>query len=188
MCVLLAVPALAEEPSPGAEARQLLCGHSSKVHLNVFTWESVGGRVRLRQRAGALDTGARIPPGRGKPPVGCPFGLPAPSAPWVFREVATFERTEAGWVDGAGKPLTVTCTTKTLNAVKNATALVSNPRSDGCGGARQLMLSGGPRVEVPVVRCVVKGREEPLTLTFGAELVASENDCGGGSDWRVNEP
>ena len=21
-----------------------------------------------------------------------------------------------------------------------------------------------------------------------AELVASENDCGGGSDWRVNEP
>ncbi|MCA2981052.1 MAG: hypothetical protein INH41_14830 [Myxococcaceae bacterium] len=188
LCVMMfAVLARAEEPPVGAEARLLMCGSSSAVQLSVFTWEVVDGRVRVHQRTGALDTGAQPPKSSGKPPVGCPFGLPAPSAAWHLREVTSFERTASGWVDAKGKPVSVTCTARTISAVRNATALVPNPRSDGCGGSRQLILSGGPRVEVPVVRCVVSRQDEaPLTLTFGAERVASENDCGGGGDWRIN--
>lgn len=68
----------------------------------------------------------------------------------------------------------------------NATALVPNPLSDGCAGERQLILSGGPREKVSVLRCVVEQSDETLVLTFGAELVTSANDCG--SDWRVNAP
>lgn len=189
VAVVVAFAAHGEEPADGAEARVLMCGHSSKVRVNVFTWEAKDGGATLRQRTATLDTGAAVPTFRGKPPVGCHFGLPNPSAAWPLSDVATFTRTEAGWVDAKGKAVTVTCTPRTLSAVRDATKLVSNPRSDGCGGERQLILSGGPRQKVSVVRCVVtQNGGAPLTLTFGAELVTSDNDCGGGSDWRVNTP
>lgn len=173
-------------PAPGAEARVLSCGHSSTVHLSVYTWEEAEGRVTLRLRTAALDTGAKVPRLRGKPPVGCPFGLPGPDAEWALNDVTHWARTAAGWVDAQGKPVTVRCRERTVKAVRDATALVANPRSDGCGGERQLILKGGPRVSTPVVRCVVEQPgEHAVTVTFGVELVASENDCGGGSDWRV---
>jgi len=157
--------------------------------VTAFRWEVLDGAVRLRHRTAELDTGVVVPKVHGKPPVGCPFGLPGPSAAWPWRDVTLFTRTGTGWVDAKGQAVTVTCTRRALWAVRDATALVANPRSDGCGGERQLILSGGPREKVPVLRCVVASKRElTLTLTFGAELVTSDDDCGGGSDWRVNAP
>lgn len=65
-------------------------------------------------RTGTLDTGVKVPKVRGKPSPGCPFGLPGPSADW--------QRTDTGWIEANGKPVT------------EATALVINPRGDGCAG------------------------------------------------------
>lgn len=179
----------AEEPADGSEARVLTCGWSSKVSVSVFRWEAKDGAVTLRHRTAELDTGAVVPKVRGKPPVGCPFGLPNPSAAWPLRDVTVFTRTGTGWVDAKGQAVTVTCAPRVLSAVRDGTALVANPRSDGCAGERQLILSGGRREQVPLLRCVVASkRDVTLTLTFGAELVTSDNDCGGGSDWRVNTP
>lgn len=175
------------QPAAGAQARVLSCGPSPTVRLSLYTWEEESGRVRLRHQKGtaAGELKASLPK-RGKPPPGCPFGLPLPSADWKLAAGETWTRDEVGnWTDSKGKKLTLQCEERTLKAVENASVLASNPASDGCGGERQLVLTGGPRVEVPVVRCRLRSDRETVTLTFGAELVWSDNDCGGGSDWRV---
>lgn len=48
------------------------------------------------------------------------------------------------------------------------------------------MLNGGPRVEKAVVRCqVLVPNHATVSMSFGVELVKTDNDCGGGSDYRI---
>lgn len=129
------------------------------------------------------------PPGRGKPVPGCYHGLPLPTAKWALELVERWTREADGsWRDAKGRTATLQCAPVKVKAVENAAWLVPNPRSDGCAGENQLILSGGPRMDTPAMRCRLKTRDELLTLTFGVERVMSTNDCGGGADWRVVRP
>jgi hypothetical protein len=174
-------------PALDSEARLLGCGPRARVDLSVFRWTEEGGRPVIRRSTGHGVTGRPAQPSRpGKPVPGCPNGLPLPSADWHLAPVERWTSDERGqWTDSRGRPATVSCARLSVRAVENATALVPNPKSDGCAGENQLILSGGPRVEVEVTRCRLVTAGETFVLTFGVERVASTNDCGGGADWRV---
>jgi hypothetical protein len=187
--VLVACVARAEElvtPPLGAQARVLLCGPSPRSEVSVFTWDATDEHVVLRQSAGAIvgPKPARAQ-GTSKPEAGCRLGLPTPTEDWHLAPVTEWTRgADGAWVDAQGAAATVNCTNVKVRAVENATALVPNPRS-GCGDSQMLMLVGGPRVEVGATRCVLKSKRGTFTLTFGVERIHSDNDCGGGGDWRV---